>query len=163
MGNCMVTRGRSLFQKNQGKQATKAEPDCQTLSSTSSSNRAVSSKLETTTRCRDHVTVENKLDNDNHDFEAQAIGPKRADESHGASRVMRIRVVVTQSQLSQILKESKNSAFLSSSSAAVQQMLVASAIKMRGTEDSLTSSTRNKQGGGTNGKWRPRLKSISEE
>lgn len=154
----MITRRRSLFQKGKGKLTTKAVLDGQTLRSTSSNNRALSTKLETTTSCRDHVIVGKKLE----------IREKRTSSDHhdvesGGTRVMRIRVVVTQSQLSQILKESKNSASLSSSSAAVQQMLLASAIKMRTTENSLSSNARNKQGGSTRGKWRPILKSISEE
>lgn len=153
----MVTRRRSLFQKGKGKLATKAVFDGQTLRPTSSSNRALSTKLETNISCRDHVIAGKKLE-----IREKRTSYDNRDVESGGTRVMRIRVVVTQSQLSQILRESKNSASLSSSSAAVQQMLLASAIKMRTTENSLSSSTRNKQGGSTSGKWRPILKSISE-
>ncbi|KAL8145484.1 hypothetical protein AgCh_003593 [Apium graveolens] len=153
-----MTRRTSLFQKKKGKPATKAVPDDQTLRSTSSTNRALSSKLETATRCRDHVIVGKKLE-----IPEKRTSNDNRDVRSGGTRVMRIRVVVTQSQLSQIMKESKNSASLSASSAAVQQMLLASALKMRPAENSLSSSTRNKQGGSTSGKWRPRLKSISED
>lgn len=156
----VITRRRCLFQKNEGRPAPKAVPDGQMLRLTSSSNQAlVSSKLETTTAMsRDHTISGKNL----------VVGEKISSNDNqaaksGVARVMRIKVVVTQRQLSQILKESRNSASLSSSSAAVKQMLLASAIKMSITENSSSSSDRSDQGGSRNGRWRPRLKSILEE
>lgn len=155
----MVTRRRSLPQKNKGKPATKAGLNGQALRSTSSTNRAISSKLETSTiKPSDHI-----LDGENLESREKRTSNGNNHSKSGAAGVMRIRVVVTQSQLRQILKESKNSSSLSSSSAAVKQLLLTSAIKMSSAENSLSRSTRNDQGGSMNGKWRPRLKSIPED
>ena len=135
MGNCIVTRRTGLFQKKKGKPTTALTKSCDSITIRKNSD-----------------VREKRTSDDDQDV-----------KSGGATRVMRIRVVVTQSQLSQIMKESRNSASLSASSAAVKQMLLTSARKMSDTENSLRSYARCDQRGSMNGKWRPRLKSIVEE
>lgn len=146
----MITRKRNLAKKKKDEEPPKglAEASDGTRSKTSSSKAECDGAIE-----KKNVRFKLCEKDGINDIESNGMNKK------SSGRVVRIRVVVTQSQLSQILKES--SKYSSSSSSSSVEQLLSTAIMLRNRK--ISEARTSDGGGGGNGKWKPALDSIQEE